>query len=81
MVGKGCDSCRGSGFAGKVHVFEVLVVDENLQMQIALGADGDNLRDAAAGNGMVSMGRAVMEMAREGKTTLSEVSRSGVPLD
>ncbi len=50
-------------------------------MQIAQGVSSDDIRDTAARNGMISMGRAVMEMARNGKTTLSEVSRSGVPLD
>ncbi len=59
----------------------MLAVDENIKMQIAQGVSSDDIRDTAARNGMISMGRAVMEMARNGKTTLSEVSRSGVPLD
>ena len=41
----------------------------------------DDNRGTAVRNGMISMGRAVMEMARNGKTSLSEVLRSGVPLD
>ena len=59
----------------------MLAVDENIKMQIAQDVSIDDIRDAAARNGMISMGRAVMEMARNGKTTLSEVSRSWVPLD
>ena len=50
-------------------------------MQIAQDVSIDDIRDTAARNGMISMGRAVMEMRRNGKTTLSEVSRSWVPLD
>ena len=81
MTGSGCDYCSGTGFVGRRMVFEVLADDENIKMQIAQGVSSDDIRDTAARNGMISMGRAVMEMARNGKTTLSEVSRSGVPLD
>ena len=59
----------------------MLAVDENIKMQIAQGMSSDDIRDTAARNRMISMVRAVMEMARNGKTTLSEVSRNWVPLD
>ena len=81
MTGSGCDYCSGTDFMGRRRVFEVLAVDENIEMQIAQDVSIDDIRDTAARNGMISMGRAVMEMARNGKTTLSEVSRSWVPLD
>ena len=81
MTGSGCDYCSGTDFIGRRRVFEVLAVDENIEMQIAQDVSIDDIRDTAARNGMISMGRAVMEMARNGKTTLSEVSRSWVPLD
>jgi type II secretory ATPase GspE/PulE/Tfp pilus assembly ATPase PilB-like protein len=81
MTGSGCDYCSGTGFMGRRRVFEVLAVDENIEMPIAQDVSIDDIRDTAARNGMISMGRAVMEMARNGKTTLSEVSRSWVPLD
>ena len=81
MTGSGCDYCSGTGFMGRRRVFEVLAVDENIEMQIAQDVSIDDIRDTAARNGMISMGRAVMEMARNGKTTLSEVSRSWVPFD
>jgi len=76
MTGSGCDYCIGTGFVGRRRVFEVLAVDENIKMQIAQGVSSDDIRDTAARNGMISMGRAVMEMARNGKNTLAEVSRS-----
>ena len=50
-------------------------------MQIAQDVSIDDIRDTAARNGMISMGRAVMEMARNCKITLSVLSRSGVMLD
>ena len=81
MTGSGCDYCSGTGFVGWRRVFEVLAVDENIKMQIAQGMSSDDIRDTAARNRMISMVRAVMEMARNGKTTLSEVSRNWVPLD
>lgn len=81
MTGSGCDYCSGTGFMGRRRVFEVLAVDENIEMQITQDVSSDDIRDTAARNGLISMGPAVMEMARNGKTTLSEVLRSGVPLD
>ena len=81
MIGRGCSHCSESGFVGQDRVFEVLAIDENIQMQIGQGVSGEIIRDTAVRNGMVTMGRSVMEMARTGRTTLSEVSRSGVPLD
>ena len=81
MTGSECDYCCGTGFVGRIRVFDVLAVDENIKMQIAQGVSSDDKRDTAARNGTISMGRAVMQMARNGKTTLSEVLRSGVPLD
>ena len=81
MTGSGCDYRSGTGFVGRRRVFEVLAVDENINMQIAQGVSSDDIRDTAARNGMISMGLAVIKMPRNGKTTLSEVSRSWVPLD
>ena len=81
MTGSGCDYCSGTGFMGRRRVFEVLAVDENIEMQITQDVSSDDIRDTAARNGLISMGPAVMEMARNGKTTLSEVSSSGVTLD
>ena len=66
---------------GRRRVFEVLAVDENIEMQISQDVSSDDIRDTAARNGLISIGPAVMETARNGKTTLSEVPRSWVPLD
>ena len=74
--GPGCNFCNGSGFVGRSGVFEVLSVDETIRRQISQRASGPEVRETALGNGMVPMLRAGMQMAQNGKTTLSEVFRS-----
>jgi len=74
--GPGCNFCNGSGFVGRSGVFEVLSVDETIRRQISQRASGPEVRETALGNGMVPMRRAGMQMAQNGKTTLSEVFRS-----
>ena len=74
--GPGCNFCNGSGFVGRSGVFEVLSVDETIRRQISQRVSGPEVRETALGNGMVPMRRAGMQMAQNGKTTLSEVFRS-----
>jgi len=74
--GRGCGFCGDSVFVGRSGVFEVLPVDAIVRKQIVRGAFGPKLRDTAVKNGMVTVRRSGIEMARAGKTTLSEVFRS-----
>ena len=76
ISGSGCNVCNGSGFVGRSGVFEVLSVDESIRRQIAQRANGPEVRETAVRNGMMVMRRAGMQMAQNGKTTLSEVFRS-----
>ena len=81
VSGPGCNFCNASGFVGRSGVFEVLAVDEAIRRQIAHGASGPEIRDTATGNGMVAMRRAGMQIARSGKTSVSEVFRDSFLID
>lgn len=73
--GEGCPSCRGSGYAGRLGIFEVLEVTDSMRSLIARGAPDNEIRTAAIDNGMVPIGEDGLSKAIEGRTTVDEVSR------
>lgn len=73
--GKGCDACSG-GYKGRVGVYEVLVVNEELRHLIAEGADTMAIRDAAVRNGMKTLKEYCLILLKEGYTTVDEVLRT-----
>ncbi len=75
MHGKGCDRCNGSGYKGRVGVFEVMEISERLREMIIVGAPSAELRAAAIEEGMLTLRMSGLEKVRQGLTTLEEVVR------
>lgn len=73
--GQGCKACSGSGYKGRVGVFEVLIVDEAIQDMILESATYREIEHAAIENGMKTLKQAALEKALAGDTTLEEVLR------
>ncbi len=71
--GEGCSRCRGSGFAGRIGIFELLVPDENMLAAIARGATLQELHAILVKNGFVTLQADGMEKVRGGMTTPEEV--------
>jgi type IV pilus assembly protein PilB len=76
--GRGCDVCNNTGYKGRVGLFELMVMNNELRDMIIRNAATDELREAARRNGMVSLRDAGMDLAYEGGTTLEEVVRETV---
>ncbi|MCK9226664.1 MAG: ATPase, T2SS/T4P/T4SS family [Syntrophorhabdaceae bacterium] len=74
--GRGCDVCLGTGYKGRVGVYEVLVINEELRHLVAEGADTMAIRDAAIRNGMKSLKDYCLILLKEGLTTVDEVLRT-----
>ena len=72
---KGCERCGGTGFRGRVGVFEVLRVDEEVGPLIGANADAQAIEKAARRAGMRSMLEDGIEKCRTGVTTAAEVVR------
>ena len=70
-VGQGCNFCGGSGYSGRNGVFEVLTVSETVRKLVAQGATGTLIREQALADGMVSLRRAGILKAKEGRTTVN----------
>ena len=71
--GKGCVSCRGTGYYGRTAIFELLEVDEVVQKLVADEAPAPDIRKAARANGMVSLRESAIKKMAQGKTTYDEV--------
>ncbi|NNE92278.1 MAG: Flp pilus assembly complex ATPase component TadA, partial [Verrucomicrobiales bacterium] len=70
---KGCSSCRGIGYRGRLAIFEICVVTPELQELIARGAGAAELKQQANKDGFVSMRNYGLEKALGGETTIEEV--------
>ncbi len=71
--GQGCSRCRGSGFAGRIGIFELLIPDEDLLASIAEGANLQQLREILAKSGFATLRADGMAKVRGGLTTAEEV--------
>lgn len=73
--GKGCQFCRNSGYKGRIGVFELLSVDNDIRELILQRAPTHVLRQAALDAGMTSLKQDVMNKILEGITTMEEALR------
>ena len=69
----GCEECRGSGYKGRVAIFEVLPVRG--AVRDAIGGTSAELRAAAAAGGMRTLRQDGLRLCLEGVTSLDEVAR------
>ena len=70
-----CPHCQGSGYKGRVGVYEVLRMNEALAAAVAKGATTDMVRQLALEGGMKTLLGYSLDLVREGHTTLEEVGR------
>ena len=70
-----CPQCKGSGYKGRVGVYEVLRINEEMATAIAKGSTTDVIRQLALESGMMTLLGYSLELVRRGDTTLEEVGR------
>ncbi len=69
----GCDKCRGTGFKGRLAIYEVALITEPMQDLIVKGADMKDLLNQAYNDGYVPMREYGWHKVLSGDTTLEEV--------
>jgi type II secretory ATPase GspE/PulE/Tfp pilus assembly ATPase PilB-like protein/ActR/RegA family two-component response regulator len=74
-VGRGCDQCKQTGYAGRIAVPEVMVPDEALRTAIRNGAGVGEIRTAMRAAGSASMRETALELVVDGVTSIDEVNR------
>ena len=73
--GAGCDRCNGTGYKGRIALYEVLPLRDDLKELILEGGSSAELKRAAIENGMKSLRQSGLHKIREGVTTPEEVLR------
>jgi type IV pilus assembly protein PilB len=76
--GKGCDKCNNTGYKGRVGLYEVMEITEELRELILVGASGLELRRKAVEEGMITLRGSGLLKVKLGVTTIEEVVRETV---
>ena len=76
--GRGCDRCSQSGYKGRVALFEVMAVTDELRELVLSGASAIELRQKAIESGMIGLRESGRRKIRDGLTTPEEVVRETV---
>ena len=73
--GKGCPVCNDTGYKGRVGMYEIMVLTDELKELILEGATTDDLKKAAMRNGMHTLRMSGLTHVKNGVTTIEEVLR------
>ena len=73
--GAGCEECGGKGYSGRIGIFEMMDLNEEIRELIMQNADASKLTDAARRNGMRNLREDGWEKIAKGVTTVEEVMR------
>jgi type IV pilus assembly protein PilB len=76
--GRGCQTCNGTGYKGRVGLYEVMEVTDEIRELILIGASSLELRKRAIDDGMLTLRQSGLHKIRNGITTIEEVVRETV---
>ncbi len=73
--GAGCDSCRGTGYRGRIGLFELMEMTDEIAELIVRRASAGQIREAAIASGMITLLEDGVDKIMNGITTVEEVTR------
>jgi type IV pilus assembly protein PilB len=76
--GRGCERCSNTGYKGRIALYEVMEVDDEIREMILSGASSYELRVKGIQNGMITLRGSGLQKIRDGVTTMEEVLRETV---
>ena len=76
--GAGCERCNQTGYKGRVGLYEVMEVTDEIRELILVGASGLELKRKAVDEGMITLRRSGLRKVMDGVTTIEEVVRETV---
>ncbi len=71
--GAGCDYCRGTGYSGRVGIYEIMLIDEDIRTLIMERRSSNMLREAARKRGMRTLRESGLLAIFDGQTTIEEI--------
>ncbi len=81
LFGSGCKSCASTGYKGRLGIFEVLSISDDIRMMLLNGTTTVQLRNQAIEDGMIPLMRDGMLKVKAGVTTPAEVLRNAYSTD
>ena len=79
--GKGCPQCNNGGYKGRVGLYELLTVTDDIRDLISVNASTDEIRALARSQGMTTLRESGLKLIFDGITTIDEVVRETVVED
>src|SRR5919205_2534580 len=76
--GKGCSTCNNTGYKGRIGLYEVMEITDEIRELILIGASALELRKKAVHDGMITLRESGLHKIRAGVTTIEEVVRETV---
>ncbi len=76
--GTGCEKCNKTGYKGRVGLYEVMEITDELRELILVGASALELRRKAIEEGMITLRGSGLRKIKDGVTTIEEVLRETV---
>src|SRR5690606_35325089 len=73
--GTGCERCGGTGYRGRVGLYELMMMSDEIRHLITSGADANIIRKQAIAEGMLTLRADALDKLRLGLTTPEEVVR------
>ncbi|MHC4703935.1 MAG: GspE/PulE family protein [Planctomycetota bacterium] len=73
--GKGCSKCNGTGYRGRVGLFEIMVFNDEIRELVMNQASTGVLREAAVKNGMTLLRENGLAAIYDGITTIDEIAK------
>ena len=77
--GKGCDACGGTGYKGRVALYEVMVINDAIKEAVLTGASVPEIKEEAIKSGMDTLRMSALKAIKAGITTIEETVRGTVP--
>ncbi len=71
--GRGCSTCNNTGYKGRIAIYEIMPIDEEMRTHIINGSSDIELKRVAVSKGMKSLRQSALSKMREGVTTIDEV--------
>jgi type IV pilus assembly protein PilB len=79
--GKGCARCNNSGYKGRVGLYELMYITDEIRDMVTADASVDDVRNFARTQGMTTLREAGLKLIFDGQTTIDEVVRETVMED
>ncbi len=79
--GKGCARCNNSGYKGRIGIYELLVMTDEIRDMVSNNANVDEIRNYSRSQGMITLREAGLKLIFDGLTTIDEVVRETINED